>query len=462
MASPSTTMGQVHGRAMAVVLALRVWAGVVIGLQLLAQLLPESLAWGLTPAVAMPATIRWPLALAALTLALAGPRLPLPNRMPWGRWWARAVLALAAGMLFVLFPLNHLKWGDAKILFEAIPHPTFHLTYVWQAPFDVFLHAKAWALGNRLFGWPNPVPAYRIIGCAAGVLFVWLLLGLVRWLGRNRSEYVLLAGLVVTLGTMELFFGYIENYSLMTVGVLLYCYLALRTLAGKTHLVWSALTLALTHAFHPGTIILAPSLLFVAYQVVRREGCSQRAWMRAALSVALPMIGVFGAVVALMTTGKHGLDALLGVDFPGGGDRRWFVPLFQITTEWEHYTMFSSGHLIDIINEQLLVAPVVWPALIICAVFARSRLPWRDDRFHLLLFMAVSYLLLTLVWNPDYGGQKDWDLFAPAAIPAALLLGYVLPRVLPERRALAAASWALLASQGYHLILWVFRNTLSG
>jgi len=165
-------------------------------------------------------------------------------------------------------------------------------------------------------------------------------------------------------------------------------------------------------------------------------------------------------VVALMTAGGHGLDALLGADAPGGGDRNWFVPLFQTTTRWEHYTMFSLGHLLDIANEQLLVAPVVWPGLLLAAGLAWPRLPRRDGVFRLLLLLAFLYALLTVTWNPDYGGQRDWDLFAPASLPAALLLGYTLTRVLPERRALAAAGWALIAVQFCRLLMWVYQNTL--
>jgi hypothetical protein len=67
-------------------------------------------------------------------------------------------------------------------------------------------------------------------------------------------------------------------------------------------------------------------------------------------------------------------------------------------------------------------------------------------------------LLLTLVWNADYGGQKDWDLFSPAAVPASLLLGRILSQALPERSALRSAGWALIAAQGFHLLAWLWQN----
>jgi len=468
-------------------LALRVLASLVIALHLAAPLFSEEIAWGLWPATYLPSPLRILLALAALGLAWGGDRLwqALPGanaalaRVRFTSPSVRLAISLLAGACFYIFRIRHLGWGDAKLLVKGLADP-YRLTYVWQAPLDVFLHAKGWQLGNALFGWPDPVPVYRILSTAAGVAFVWVLTGLAAGLGRNRAERAAAVGLVLTLGTMQLFFGYVENYSLMTLGVLIYAYLALRRLRGEIALVWPAIALAVTHAFHPSTIILAPSLLYLAFAPApvgqapqpglrgngRHPGDVPRTgvWRidaRSVLSVAVPYGLVFAGVVALMTSGDHGLDALMGVDFPGGGDRIWFVPLFEITTKWQHYTMFSVGHLVDIVNQQLLVAPMVWPSLILIALLACRRLPREDATGRFLLVMAGCHLLLTLVWNADYGGQKDWDLFSPAALPAALLLAWALPRALAERTAFRAGAWAIIATQAFHLLAWIWRNTLA-
>ncbi len=460
-------------------LALRVVASLVIALHLAAPLLSEEIAWGLWPAAYLPALVRWLFALATLALVWGGGWLW--QALPWiraalGRVHftsppVRLAISLIAGACFFAFPIRHLRWGDAKLLVKALADP-YRLTYVWQAPLDVFLHAKGWQLGNALFGWPDPIPVYRILSTLAGVAFVWVLIGLATRLGRNRTERAATVGLVLTLGTMQLFFGYVENYPIMTLGVFIYAYLALRRLRGEISLVWPATALAITHAFHPSTIILAPSLLYLAFAplaVERGNGLppgdvsKTKGWRidaRSVLSVVVPYGLVFAGVVALMSSGEHGLDALMGVDFPGGGDRSWFVPLFEITTKWQHYTMFSVGHLVDIVNQQLLVAPMVWPSLILIWLLARDRLPRRDATGSFLLLMAGCYLLLTLVWNADYGGQRDWDLFSPAAIPAALLLAWALPRALTETPALRAGASAIIASQAFHLVVWIWRNAL--
>lgn len=458
--------------------ALRLLALALIAAHLAAARASEEVAWGFWPITYLPGGWRWGVAAAAALLICAGDRAWPAIRRPVDRAlaWARPgtpggslALAALAALPFYLLRIQHLRWGDAELLVTALGDP-YWLVYVWKAPLDVFLHARLWQWAHHVLGWPSPVPVYRILSILAGMLFVWVLLRLAHMLGRNRVERALIAGLVATLGTMELFFGYIENYPIMTAGVLLYLWLALRALRGEGSLAAAATALAVTHAFHPVTLILTPSLLYLAYVLTvpsqghGAEGPQGRPLRRlsALLSIAVPYALVFAGVSALMLAGNHGFEKLLGVDSPGGGDQRWFVPLFEVTTEWEHYTMFSLGHLLDIVNLQALVAPVVLPALALTAALAWRRRPQGDRAFVLLLLAAGFYLAFTLTWNADYGGQKDWDLFSPASVPAALLLAYLLPRALPERVALRSAGWALVVAQAFHTAIWIYRNTLSG
>jgi hypothetical protein len=183
--------------------------------------------------------------------------------------------------------------------------------------------------------------------------------------------------------------------------------------------------------------------------------------------------------------------ALLSTDRPGGGDARWFVPLFATTTRWEHYTLFSWLHLGDWLNGQMLVAPIVLPVLaVVGGAWLIDKLKkqkmgkvesgdWRLEtapppnlqspisqspnrliptaRF--LSIAAACYLLFTFVWNPDYGGQRDWDLFSLASLPATLLLALLWPRLL-RKRDLWGAALPLLLLQGWHTLAWIYQNTL--
>jgi hypothetical protein len=376
-------------------------------------------------------------------------------------------------LAFFRFPIVHTRWGDAYLLSKAIawPDPALRLTHSWQAPLDLWLHSQVWLHGTALFGWgEDATPVYRLLSPLAGALYL-----VVVWALSRRAEWApaaLTIGLLTTLGLMQLFFGYIENYSFAAAAILAYLWLGLEVLAGRRPLWLAATVLALTHALHPSTLILAPSLLYLGWQEVQLLRQRNKSLWPVVLSIGAPMLVVGGATLLLMETGGHGLTALLTTDRPGGGDARFFVPLWATSTRWEHYTMFSWLHLRDLLNQQLLVAPVVWPSLVWLFWIHRWR-KWESGReaeqsvhssanfqSRFLALAALAYLLFICVWNPDYGGQRDWDLFSLAALPATLWLALLLPRALPDRRALLAGATPLILLQGLHTLAWIYQNQL--
>ena len=72
---------------------------------------------------------------------------------------------------------------------------------------------------------------------------------------------------------------------------------------------------------------------------------------------------------------------------------------------------------------------------------------------------SAVYLLLTWLWNPDYGGRKDWDLFAPSAFGYTLLAGYLLVRILVNPQKLRAGGLFIIVVSLLHTGAWIFTNT---
>lgn len=432
----------------------------------------EALWWGFWPVRYPPVLSVWPgIALLAGVLVWQA-RALLPSRRsetaPAGstrpdawRWLLGLSAALVVG--FFAFPIVHTRWGDAYILTHAVawPDPALRLTHSWQAPLDLFLHSQVWLAFHEGFGWQDATPVYRLLSPLAGILYLAVVLRLTRMPGLGPGW--LSFGLLASLGVVQLFFGYVENYSFAAAGILAYLWMGLGVLQGRHPLWLAALILALLNATHPSTIVLSPSLLFVGWRVWR---AGRQSGGQALLAIAVPVILVAGGTLLLMEAGGHGLAALLGDDRPGGGDGRWFVPLFATTTRWEHYTLFSWPHLRDFLNEQILVAPVVLPGLLILwlGTFRGGQRYKTDgyeadgDRF--LLIAAVGYWLFVWLWNPDYGGQRDWDLFSLSAIPATLLFIRHLPRSLTHPLLLRAGGLPLILFQALHTAAFVYQNRL--
>jgi phosphatidylserine synthase len=127
--------------------------------------------------------------------------------------------------------------------------------------------------------------------------------------------------------------------------------------------------------------------------------------------------------------------------------------------------MFSTAHLLDWLNIHLLISPFGLPLIIMTLVavyrFRLALFERQSDRdyAYFLGLTAALYLLLTWLWNPDYGGRKDWDLFAPAAFVYTLLASYLLVHTLTRPEKLRAAGLFVIAVCMLHTGAWIFANT---
>ena len=475
-------------------LAIRLGVLALVILHLLAPNFPEESVWGVWHYSALPGALRWILALLVLAASLspvadqvndAISRLWrwLPGKKHRLRWYG--LLSLGCLLPFWLLRIRHLRWGDAEFIVKALaytgPDRPIWTIYNWQSPLTIFTHAKLWLLLNPSTG-VGVDTLYALTSVLAGACFVFVCLLLADLLGRSVAEKAVISGLLLTVGAIQLFFGYVENYTIMSAGLMLTLYLALRHLRNGASLVWPSLSLAVTNAFHPSTIVLWPALIYLAAAPLpdrpgvplphKTNGGSRLSrWLR----LLLPPVMVFLALSLFMSAGGHGPISMLVDDRPGGADGIPFVPLFKVTTEWQRYTMFSAAHLLDWLNEHLLVSPV---GLLLLAVFGFSTVLAMLDRRHkrtaasevgdavsgrignFLAVASLAYLLLTFVWNPDYGGRKDWDLFAPSAFVYTLWAAWLLIQRLRGEKELGRLALLLVSFAALHAGTWVYFNTL--
>jgi len=476
-----------------------------IALHLMAGLFPEEIAWSVWPYTALPGPLAWLAGFAVASLVL------VPVNDAVGQWGQRlvgalsrkvrllpvadnkrlwfAAIALGMAIPFWIFRIRHLRWGDAHFIVNALSYtgsdrPVWTV-YNWQAPLSIFFHAQLWFLFNPVPG-VSVQTLYAVTSVLSGIGFVYVLFLLADALGRDWAEKATIFGLVITTGSMQLFFGYVENYTIISSGLLLTLYLGVRCLQGEVSLVWPSLVLAVTNAFHPSTIVLWPAIGYLGW---RDAGRRLSAWDKALtwVRLVLPPVLVFAGLATLMMVGGHGPGALLQDDRPGGADGIPFVPLFSVTTEWQHYTIFSLAHMLDWANEHLLISPFGVPLLLLVLINGivsrrRSVGPFQDnnrpqtgsqsaqDDPGITVFLTIAslaYLLLTFVWNPDYGGRRDWDLFAPSAFVYTLLAAYLLARQLGDRRishvgrcSLARVVRLLIATSALYAIAWIYYNTI--
>lgn len=372
------------------------------------------------------------------------------------------VLLVTVGWLFRC----QIPYGDA----DGIPNLIQGGQWInHKEPLDRLLVSFVYRLGFHLIKW-DAVTAVAIVNTAVSGLF-WL--GLWRFVWRRGTLHPLpslvAAGLLASTGVTQLLFGYVESYTLLTVGCLWTLFGSLEAVQDSRRPIWPvALAFGLTFSCHLAAAWMAPALVVVW---ASRHRCAfARSMSRAHLRVAAlreALVGFFVAsapivfLAAVMLLGGVGLGDFSFAHF-GGGDGVMFVPLRVLSTPFEVYTMFSAAHLAAFFNQILLIGPVgVVLALFACS--SSSCPPNTGDR--VLLAASVGPVVYAFVFNPDLmvyfpelGPMTEWDLLSLPALPLTFL-GVWRLRALYLRgdKGSEVALPAVLLS-AFHCITWLLFN----
>ncbi|MCS7220485.1 MAG: hypothetical protein RML36_14185 [Anaerolineae bacterium] len=386
-------------------------------------------------------------------------------------WLARApravgaALLIASGLLFWLLRERTL-WGDALYtlaLLEGRWRTTWRGEYFWKEPLDRLLVVAVYQITHALVGW-DAWRAIALVSCLAGVAYVWIAWRLAGEMADDALRRGLAFALLLSPGAMQLFFGHVENYTLVTATALGYMWLALQTLHGRRHPVWAAGTLGLAIAFHPQAVFLAPSLAVLLGSVCNplrsaaepgRDGpptarqrypfeiacpalrlvLRQVFWL--AIGLAVPLLILFGLAQAI---GAPPLQ--IGVNRFADDTRLWLSAR----------EMLSPGHLLDVFNNLYLVAPSVIAAALLLAIGWRSQ--GRSGTFWGTSTLGV--LAYSLAFDNKLPRPDDWDLFAIASVPVTAWTAHMVAQATP---ALARrVGVALLTSSLCLTTPWVWSN----
>jgi hypothetical protein len=251
-----------------------------------------------------------------------------------------------------------------------------------------------------------PVDGIRYINCLIGAAFVWLFLGFLRQ--RELSSDARLWLVVVTLfsSPIELFFGYVENYTPLVFLLALYAASGLSVARGKSR-VWVPATLLAVSVFvHVQAILFLPSLALLA---LLRAGPQRTRVVHHGASV-ITLLVLAGTIAASFV--PRFAAYLLPLAGRGG--------------------VFAPAHVVDVVNEALLLSPLL-PSLLVMAALTRSvppgnaRAPWlgRGEEAAFVAYMLGPCVVYLLFFRSGIGMARDWDLFTMAIVgivPATLIV----------------------------------------
>lgn len=299
----------------------------------------------------------------------------------------------------------------------------------WKEPFDRLLTATLATVGQTT-GAFGPREAIALISTTAGA-FYWVgCLDAARLFSRSTRESLLILALLSSAGVTQLFYGNIENYSLVGVGVFWFFILGIKAIRTSTSIVPASLALALACSLHLSAIWAIPALVILAILTNLRdhEKVTITEWIAPLFKSSKKIFLIFfgwGAVTigsVYYLTGD--MDGLSVHNF-GGGDGSLFIPLLAPTSIYEKYTLLSGALWIALIN---LAALMCCGALsMLLGSLSRTGISDWTTRRELLFLKAgcVTLCGYPIFLNADLaylrpGLLNEWDLLSLPAFPIML------------------------------------------
>ncbi len=379
--------------------------------------------------------------------------------------WIHAALALVGAALFGLFHAAHVFLGDGVVLVSTLPlEKRFHPL----EPLSLFLEQTAYqALAPFLTRPGRELHEVAWIGAGAlsivaGAIFLPVMWAVARRLARRvagasiasapqGSEPAVLAALVflalVSQGYVQIFFGYVEVYSMVAASLAIYVLAALRFLDDRRPLWPVACGLALAIALHLSAIALLPSFILLAALSVTDRG--RRAFRAADLLCTCAVLAALPLGLALLKPGYNLAETAMSM----------VADLLVRQPEPIPDYFWSWRHLRDIVNEQLLIGPLAMILFVPVAVSALRRRSARTfESWFFVLFGAGFAAASLLAGDSNLGYARNWDLLAPAGFALAVAgMALLLPRF-PHVQAARASLTLVVAASLFHTLPWIAVN----
>jgi lipoprotein NlpI len=317
------------------------------------------------------------------------------------RYYKYIFFSLVSTILFWVFKAQSHLLGDGSLRgSEIVAKTKLSVT----EPLDFYLHALAYRLLKL-----DVYQTYALISCIAGAFFVFLALWLSHLLGKENKEKVFAFMLLVSMGSVQLFFGYVESYTLVYIGIMAYFLFSLWFLEGKCSLFFPSLTLIFSVSLHLSALYLLPSLIYLCIAKSKRK--EKRYNLKSIFSVTL--------IFLLVGTGLF----ILSIQNPNKiSPVTYFISLFG--TPKDPYSLFSFAHLVDIINEQFLLSPVgiiLW----VIVIFFAKKVNFKDKVVTFFSIVTLFSVMFAFLMDPKLGYTRDWDLFSSTGLGYTLLAIYL-------------------------------------
>lgn len=391
---------------------------VVVFLFMIGLTVPEGRVWGFNWWAYQHALVK--ILFIALALSIG------PLMLRWSRYVTRTnldtVWNISGGKAYFVFSIIiFVLWTTLFITFPATTHFLGDGYQLLSRLADQVQPVKFWDVGASLvnttiFGLVVGAPearaltTYQIIAVISGIIMIITVsLAASILFSDILRRCIFLLG-IISGGYTLLFFGYVENYALFTVMILIFTILGLLASLKKIHRWWAIIPVVVASALHIFGLTLIPALFFLLfhdkisfsrYNKMTRKGKS--------------LVFIVGILIVLFIY-EYMRQRCFFFKFA-------LLPLIPDQFTIENDYLFSLKHVIDIFNLIILLVPGFFTFLAFL-VFEKENGFFKTFPGRFLFILTLSTFVTVYVFNPGIGMPRNWDLFSLLGVPMAVMIYY--------------------------------------
>ncbi|KPL04034.1 MAG: hypothetical protein AMJ90_02355 [candidate division Zixibacteria bacterium SM23_73_2] len=382
---------------------------ILILLHFIASFFPEKRLWGINHLAYFSLSFRIIILFLGLLLLVLVPKSTALDRyklrLPHFAWIGKLkylryiIVSLIFLVIFWLLRTKTYLLGDGYLRAKEISTGArpFFTEFL-----DLSLHSTLYGFFHQIFNW-DAYTTYAFVSVVCGAVFVFFVFLLGDMIGRSGRDKMLILVLLVFSGGTQLFLGYVESYTILYLAILLYIYFSIGYLNGKNSLILPCFVLLISGFFHISALVLFPSFLFLLLiknptkDALNPEGIILQKILCVVIIVISTILGFLLFKFYPLKGSEQKISHFL-IAFWGSGK--------------DLYSLFSLNHLLDVINQQFLVASLgilIWAAIFISA---RKKINIKSNTSRFFFLVTIFSLAFALLVDPVLGYARDWDLFA--------------------------------------------------
>jgi len=410
------------------------WGMILVGIHLYGAFFPNSLNWGFHQFGYYPKILKiiLPILMILTLIPVVQKRLleyierlisrfkGLPQR---GRTQLSVGLLLLSILVLWVGRQCFFLLGDGTLMPRTLPFIRKLSEAVAYFHYEPLAGILNWEITRLFAAWGfagSPELPIQLLNILFGAGCIALMALLARRLADDAIDRILLFGLFVAAGSSALFFGYVENYTSLCLGFLLYIWLSVGYFKGRVHPSAASVAFGGICTLHFGMLCMIPSFLLLIFHDVRRK-----LWQRGILSLLIAVTTWIGLLLLL----GYSLDQIWNTLTMS---RKHALGMGEVRNEFQGYTLFSIMHLNDILNIQILIAPFALIMLFSVVILGPKNISSRNFIWLFLILTALSGLAFSLFFNFDFGMSRDWDLLAPFTLGLLVASGYAWVRFVDQ------------------------------